>query len=246
MPDAVVLDVEGTTSPITYVHDYLFPYSAARISHWVTRTDPEVTAVVDEARRDAGLPEGDLDAVAGALRAWIRDDAKVPSLKSLQGMIWADGFASGDLQAPVYDDVPPALDQWTRTGISAHIYSSGSVQAQQTWFVHSDQGDLTAYLSGHFDTRNAGPKYDPASYHRIGHALRTSPDALLFLSDDVGELDAAAAAGWQTIALHRTDPAPPRLGAHPVATTFSQITLSATGATIDEDEDEDEVNGHDS
>jgi enolase-phosphatase E1 len=226
---AVVVDIEGTTSSIASVTRQLFPYARERLAEWVRRDDRQVAAVRAEVRAATGLAGAGPDQLAAVLRNWQDADAKVPALKTLQGLIWQAGFAAGDLVGHVYPDVPPALAAWTAAGCDVYVYSSGSVLAQQLWFRHSGAGDLSGYVSGWFDTRTAGPKREAASYRRITAAIGTPPEQTTFLSDVAAELDAARAVGWRTVLVRRPgEPAGPR-GAHRLVTTFSDVPLTATG-----------------
>jgi enolase-phosphatase E1 len=202
---AIVLDVEGTTSSIESVTQQLFPYARERLAAWAHRADPQVASVLAEVREVAGRPDADPDEVAAILRDWLDADRKVPPLKTLQGLIWAEGFAAGELIGHIYPDVPPALRRWQDAGFELYVYSSGSVLAQRLWFTYSTAGDLSATFRGHFDTRSAGPKREPESYRRISAELGVPPGRTTFLSDVVAELDAARAAGWGTVLVRRAD-----------------------------------------
>ncbi|EOD63543.1 acireductone synthase [Amycolatopsis vancoresmycina] len=199
---AVVLDIEGTVSPLSAVHDVLFPYARERLESWVRQDRPGTQAVVDEVRAVLG-GHADLDDVVRTLLEWHDGNAKHSPLKTLHGLVWERGFLGGELSGVIYPDVPPALAGWRRRGTPCWIYSSGSVLAQRLWFSRSDQGDLGGYLAGHFDTLTGGPKQDPASYRRIGRAIGTPARDVLFLSDSRAELDAARTAGWATIGVSR-------------------------------------------
>lgn len=196
---AVVIDIEGTATPIAFVHRTLFPYARARIPAFVAAHggEPGVAAALDEVR---ALAPGQ-DAIA-ALLAWLDADAKVTPLKTLQGMIWREGFERGDLRGEVYPDVAPALRGWQARGMTLAVYSSGSAEAQRLLFGHSTDGDLAALFSGFFDTR-VGAKREAASYRAIAAALARPPQAILFLSDVEAELDAARVAGFATCQLVR-------------------------------------------
>jgi len=226
---AVVLDIEGTTSATSFVVDRLYPYSAARLRSWIEDHpgDPDVIRAVSQVRELIGSPAGDLASVVDALLGWIRTDQKVTPLKTLQGQIWAEGFARGDLVAPFFPDVIPALRAWHASGLALHVFSSGSVAAQQAWFAHSPEGDLRPLIAGYFDTENAGPKRVPSSYDRIAGAVAADPAALLFLSDVTAELDAAREAGWHTIGVRR--PGEPHyaagVGDHREVASFADIGL---------------------
>lgn len=216
---AVVLDIEGTVSPLSAVHDVLFPYARERLGSWVREDRPGTRAVVDGVRAVLGEDAG-LDDVVRTLLEWHDENAKHSPLKTLHGLVWEQGFLGGELSGVVYPDVPPALAGWRRGGTPCWIYSSGSALAQRLWFSHSDHGDLTGFLAGHFDTLTGGPKQDPRSYERIGRAIGTPARDVLFLSDSRAELDAAGTAGWETIGVSRpgctTD-----FGPHPAIADFT-------------------------
>jgi enolase-phosphatase E1 len=147
-------------------------------------------------------------------------DRKSTGLKSLQGKIWEEGYRSGELRSEVYPDVPPALERWREKGIDLAIFSSGSVQAQQSLFRNTGAGDLTGYFKAYFDT-TTGPKKESRSYSLIADALRRSPAEVLFVSDITAELDAARTAGMQTALCLRKAGTP--TGGHPVIHIFDQL-----------------------
>lgn len=228
--DAVVLDIEGTTSATGFVVDVLYPYSRSRFAALLTERgeEPEVARAVAQVREEIGEPDADAGRVEKALNAWLDQDRKATPLKTLQGVIWAEGFARGDLVSHFYDDVVPRLRAWHAAGVRLYVYSSGSVAAQRAWFTNSPEGDLTSLVSGLYDTENAGPKQEPESYRRIASATGVRPERLLFLSDRPGELDAARAAGWHAVGIRR--PSEPYyeqgVGDHAAAGTFDEITVS--------------------
>lgn len=129
-------------------------------------------------------------------------DAKIGPLKTLQGMIWADGYRDGALKGHIYPDAVAGLRRWHAMGITLAVYSSGSVPAQKLLFGHSEAGDLTPLFSGWFDT-GVGGKKDAASYRAITEALDLPADDILFLSDVPAELDAAREAGLAVTLLAR-------------------------------------------
>ncbi|MFJ3774886.1 acireductone synthase [Streptomyces sp. NPDC090075] len=228
--DAVVLDIEGTTSATGFVVDVLYPYSRSRFGALLSERsgDPDVARAVAQVRELTGDPEADATAVEKTLNAWLDEDRKATPLKTLQGIIWAEGFARGDLVSHFYDDVVPALHAWHAAGLRLYVYSSGSVAAQRAWFSATPQGDLLPLLSGLYDTENAGPKQEAESYRRIAESAGIARDRLLFLSDRPGELDAARAAGWHAVGIRR--PGEPYyeqgVGDHAQAGTFDEITVS--------------------
>ncbi|HWK35178.1 acireductone synthase [Sphingomonas sp.] len=192
-PRAILLDIEGTTSSIAFVAEVLFPYARAHLADYVAQHREATAPLLAEVPGD--------DPVA-TLIEWIDEDRKETPLKTLQGMIWADGYADGTLKGHVYPDTPDALRRWKAAGVPVHIYSSGSVAAQKLIFGHSIAGDLTPLLSGYFDTR-VGAKRDAGSYRAIAAALDLPPAAILFVSDIAAETDAARAAGLAALLIDR-------------------------------------------
>jgi len=224
---AILTDIEGTTSSISFVHDVLFPYARGHMKEFVHASvaDPQVAALLDDVRRAAGASELDLDGVVAQLVAWIDADSKTTPLKALQGMIWEDGYRRGDLTGHVYPDAVRQLERWSGSGLRLYIFSSGSVQAQQLLFRHSDAGDLTPLFAGYFDTR-IGNKQDPDAYRAIATEIDLPPEDILFLSDIRAELDAAAAVGMRTIWLVRDGQPDPDAPHHQVA-GFTDIDPTA-------------------
>ena len=222
---AIVTDIEGTTSSIDFVKDVLFPYAREKLPAFVeTHADqPEVQHWLHEAAREAGLVSASRQEIIDLLTRWIDEDRKATPLKALQGLIWADGYASGEFKGHVYPEVAENLQKWKKQGIHLYVYSSGSVAAQKLLFGHSEAGDLTPLLSGYFDTE-VGGKREVDSYRRIAAAIGILPGQILFLSDIVQELDAAAAAGLQTVQLVRptTEAA---VNQHEQVGDFSEISI---------------------
>jgi enolase-phosphatase E1 len=198
----VVLDIEGTTTPVSFVYDVLFPYARRALPPFLAAHAgaPEVRDAVRalDAERAADVarglapPEG-----ADAYALWLMDaDRKSTGLKALQGLAWAEGYATGALRGAVYPDVPPALARWRDQGRRVFIYSSGSVLAQRLIFSTTADGDLTAFIDGYFDT-TTGPKKEADSYRRIAAAIGLEPAAVCFVSDSEEEVRAALEAGLQ-------------------------------------------------
>jgi len=228
----VLLDIEGTTTPIAFVHDVLFPHARARVREWLAarlQSDPEAIEIVDGLRReyDAESAGGDalpwdLDAVVARVYALMDQDRKSHALKQLQGRIWQDGYASGALESNVYPDVPAALARWTGAGLTVGIFSSGSVLAQRLLFAHSDAGDLTPFLRWHFDT-SVGAKVDAGSYRRIAAAVGVDAGDILFVSDVVRELEAAREAGLRTTLCVRPPAGRPATSGHAAIASFDEL-----------------------
>lgn len=227
MIKAIVTDIEGTTTSISFVSDVLFPYARQRIRDFVTiHSDrDEVRQLLDDARAEMGQPDASVDAVATALEQWIDEDKKITPLKALQGLIWRTGYEDGSLKGHLYPEVKGILESWHEQGIALYVYSSGSVAAQKLLFGFSEAGDLTQLFSGYFDT-NIGGKREADSYRRIVAELQYQPDEILFLSDVTAELDAAEEAGLITLALDRQCICD-GFGSHPFVHSFDQIDLES-------------------
>lgn len=216
-PNVYLLDVEGTVAPLSLVTEQLFPYARAHFELFFKknagdagiRSDLMLLAEENRAETAPGVPRmpkierpEDVESPRFRLDAmvylvWLMDrDRKSTALKSLQGKIWKIGFENGKLKGTLFADVPKAFELWAQAAKVA-IYSSGSVEAQQLLFRYSSEGDLTSLISAYFDTRT-GVKSESASYAAIAARLGVSPDAVLFFSDAVRELDAARAAGCAT------------------------------------------------
>lgn len=230
---AVLVDIEGTTSTIAFVHQVLFPYADEHLDAYVAahRGDPEVARALLDAAELAGLePDVDDATVLAHLHAWIAQDRKATPLKTLQGLIWAEGYARSALRGHVYADAAAGLRRWREAGLRLYVYSSGSVEAQRVLFGNSHHGDLTPLFDGYFDT-TTGPKREPASYAAIAGAIELAPADVVFLSDVDAELDAARAAGMQTVRLLRPADTPPgATTAHPSATSFDDVAIAPPAA----------------
>lgn len=223
-----MLDIEGTTGSAAHVRDVLFPYATQRLSDWFVdhRGTPAWSTVLENVGRCMAVERIEESDAISVLIGWAENDVKAPPLKRLQGLIWAKGYADGSLRGHVYEDVPGALKRWTDMGISLYVYSSGSVAAQRQWFSHSNHGDLSSLISGHFDLDTAGSKEDPHSYLTISQKIKVRPERTLFLSDSAGELKAARAAGWQAIGIRRADdPRGSAIPGQPVAASLEEVQL---------------------
>lgn len=223
MIKAIVTDIEGTTSSIDFVHQTLFPYAKQHLRRYLHQHAgvPQVQAQLAAAAALEGRPLASIDDAADLLERWIAEDRKATPLKDLQGLIWAEGYAAGELNGHVYADTPVYLRQWQAAGKQLYVYSSGSEAAQRLIFGHSDAGDLRPLFSGYFDTR-IGMKREAQSYRTILERISLPGNAVLFLSDIGEELDAAREAGMQTCQLIRDAKAKP-FPAHPQAKDFSEV-----------------------
>lgn len=223
---AIVTDIEGTTSSISFVHDVLFPYARKHLPAFIETygDQPEVQHWLHEAAREAGLIEAGRQEVIELLLRWIDADRKSTALKALQGMIWEAGYASGAYRAHVYPEVAAKLRSWHARGLRLYVYSSGSVAAQKLFFRHSEAGDLSPLFDGYFDTQT-GAKRDPESYRRIAEAIGETPQRILFLSDVAQELEAARSVGWQTTLIVRAPLPLPEAGAHRACRDFDTVEV---------------------
>jgi enolase-phosphatase E1 len=195
-PAAILTDIEGTTSSIAFVAETLFPYARARLPAFVAAHPQESAPILAAV---AAVEPGD---PVATLTRWIDEDRKATPLKTLQGMIWADGYREGAFTGHIYDDAVAALRRWHAAGLKLYVFSSGSVAAQKLLFGHSDAGDLTPLFSGYFDT-TTGPKREARSYRAIAVAMGLAPGAVLFLSDTPAEIAAAREAGMQALHIDR-------------------------------------------
>jgi len=193
---AILTDIEGTTTSLSFVADVLFPYARAHLPAYVAAHPAETAPILAEvAASEPGEP-------TATLLRWIDEDRKATPLKTLQGMIWADGYASGAFTGHVYADAVAALRRWHAAGVALYVFSSGSVAAQKLLFAHSDAGDLTPLFSGYFDT-TTGPKREAASYAKIAEAIGAAASEVLFLSDIAEEVAAARDSGMQALLIDR-------------------------------------------
>lgn len=223
---AILTDIEGTTSSISFVHEVLFPYARERIGDFV-RThakEPQVAACLQDVCREAGKELG-LEEISVLLQQWIDTDKKITPLKTLQGMIWEAGYRQGDFSGHIYDDAVAALRNWQQAGYRLYVFSSGSVKAQQLLFGYSDAGDLTPLFSGYYDT-SIGNKREAGAYRAIARDIGLPPQEILFLSDIEQELDAAQKAGMAVIQLLR-DVEPEPAAAFQQMQNFSEIEPAA-------------------
>jgi enolase-phosphatase E1 len=205
MIDTILTDIEGTTSSIAFVRDVLFPYAARTIPDFVRARahDDAVREILADTARESGIDTSDTDALIRQLLAWIAADKKITPLKTLQGLVWQAGYENGAYRAHIYPDAAKKLREWHTQGLRLYVYSSGSIAAQKLFFRHSEAGDLTNLFNGYFDT-TTGPKQASDSYRSIANRINPQhPERILFLSDVVAELDAARAAGLQTVLLQR-------------------------------------------
>ena len=210
----ILTDIEGTTTPIAFVHDVLFPYSHKHLATYIEQHAQDLVvrkclADTSETAQKEGRQISTAKEAVQQLLTWIQEDRKHPALKTLQGLIWRAGYESGSYQSQVYSDVKLQLSAWKARGLTLGVYSSGSVEAQKLLFGHTPDGDLNCFFSHYFDTA-VGGKREGLSYQRILESLGLSGASVLFLSDVPEELVAARSVGMATVQLVRpgTTPAP--------------------------------------
>ena len=212
----LLLDIEGTTCPVSFVSDILFPFAKQELSsyikkHWNKRTNnnpiQEATAEWknDQSAESSRLKKeldqqqiNEIDGLIQYLKHLISIDKKSTALKDIQGKIWEYGYMNGELKSQLFPETAECLRQWHKQGWALSVYSSGSIQAQQLLYRHSPAGNLENLFSHWFDTRT-GPKKSTESYTTIAKHLHTSPNNIWFVSDNGAECDAARSAGMQTL-----------------------------------------------
>jgi 2,3-diketo-5-methylthio-1-phosphopentane phosphatase len=250
--DAIVLDIEGTTTPISFVHSILFPYVSKELDTYIrTRITESETMEDVRALRDLSLEDekahtkgvivippfpthaaptaAELEPVIAATIANVRwqmsSDRKSTALKRLQGHMWRVGYENGSLISQLFEDVVPAMKRWNDKGIKCYIYSSGSIDAQKLLFGYTSHGSVLPLLKGHFDT-TSGMKQEVQSYRNIIAAIGTDPSRTLFLTDIYGEAKAAAQAGLHVGLMLRPENAPlPADNSFPTAHSFAEIRV---------------------
>ncbi|UKZ79351.1 hypothetical protein TrVFT333_007102 [Trichoderma virens FT-333] len=208
----LLLDIEGTVCPISFVKDVLFPYALDvlpkfLIEQWDESSFAEYRNAFPEEYRN------DRSAFEAHVRDLVARDVKASYLKALQGYLWKKGYESGVLKAPLFPDVPPFITNAHAAGQKIMIYS--------------------VLISDWFDTVNAGPKTDVASYTTIlSHYPDISPARWIFLSDNLNEVDAARQSGMHSVPAVRPGNAP--LPSHHPLTEFalSEFTPASVSQAV--------------
>lgn len=232
----ILLDVEGTTTPISFVYDTLFPFARAHMEEFLSlhkddadlRRDIQTLAAENCAESSSSapvIPQNATPIDCSAYLFWLMDqDRKSPALKSIQGKIWETGYATGGLKSIVFPDIPRAFKRWHYQDRRIAIYSSGSVLAQKLLFRHTQAGDLTPWINAYFDTA-VGAKTDSRSYSKIAQALDVRPEGILFLSDAPAELDAAASAELNVRLAKRPGNRDVSHVHHPIVSSFDELSF---------------------
>jgi 5-methylthioribose kinase len=248
----IILDLEGTTSAAGFILGDLYDYARPRLAGYLDAHDTEPLTIEARAQiiadsrtggpaaaaTDAGGSTGLADdatteQIVAVLHEWMANDVKATPLKTLQGQIWADGFAKGEISSHFFDDVIPRLREWHDAGVALSVFSSGSVASQVPWFRHSPGGDLTPLITDYFDTVKAGSKKDRASYDTIAASLSLPASQIVFFTDHPEEVSAALSAGWQVVAFSR--PGEPwfeaDFGPAPVVSSFNEVDVALPTST---------------
>ncbi len=207
MIKAIITDIEGTITPISFVKDVLFPYSNQKIESFIKENlnNPEVLKILKDIKNIENK-ELTLDEIISTLKKWIEEDKKITPLKEIQGLIWEEGYKTGQLEGYIYPDAYKNLKLWFDNGLKIYVYSSGSVKAQKLLFSNTNYGDINYLFSGYFDT-NIGNKKNKESYLKIAKEINISPENIIFLSDNPDEVIAAAQSGMKVIRLVRPNDA---------------------------------------
>jgi len=224
----IVLDIEGTTTSISYVKDELFPYAARYMEEYVkTNWNEEkmkeiVDILINDQNKLEGLegfvplpyessPESEIEdfknKVVSHLQWQQSRDFKSTGLKKLQGYIWQKGYFEGTIKGHMYEDVPKVLKYWKKLGKRIFIYSSGSIGAQKLLFSNSIAGDLDQYIDGNFDT-TIGSKIESESYVKLTEEIKEIPENIVFFTDRPKEVVAAKKSGMSVIRMVREDDNP--------------------------------------
>lgn len=218
---ALIVDIEGTTTPIGFVKETLFPYAEENVESFLTKryddeeTQQDIKALQELAAKDKadgvegvveipkeGSKEDIIKAVVDNVKWQMDEDRKTTALKQLQGHIWREGYKTGQIKAELFEDVGPALQQIVEEGVNVYVYSSGSVEAQKLLFGNTEEGDLLELFTDFFDT-TIGNKKDSGSYKKIVEKIGVSPEEILFLTDTPEEATAASKAGLRSALVAR-------------------------------------------
>lgn len=230
MHKAIVLDIEGTVGPISFVHEVLFPYSTERMLDYLRKNEVNgllLDSILKENKKDfqngkfAMIEDAnDPKQINAYLQFLIREDRKFGPLKTIQGHIWKEGFELGDIKSELFSDVPDFLKVSKKMNMKNYIYSSGSVQAQILFFQYSIFGDLQNLLDGYFDT-NVGGKKEKESYIKISQEIGFQACDIAFFTDIKDEADAAKSAGYgQTYIMNRPGNKAQPNHSHPTLDSF--------------------------
>jgi enolase-phosphatase E1 len=221
---AIVVDTAGTTTDLNFIKDTLFAYSVKALPDFLKENESNVLVdnCICDVKDIALEPDADLDRVVEILQQWVEEDRKATPLKTLQGLIWKQGYARGEFTGHIFPDFIEAIERIKQNNMRIYSFSSGSAEAQKLLFSHSDAGDLTPHFDGHFDTRT-GNKLFKQAYCNIINTISLAPKQVLFISDVVEELKAAEEAGMRTMQMVRSQDQ--RTGSHKQIASFEELTF---------------------
>lgn len=199
MIKAILTDIEGTTSSLTFVRDVLDPYTRERVKAFIREHggDAAVSKLLDDLRRNVGQELSD-EEMAEQIARWIEEGRKVNALKLLQGLVWENGYRNNRFKGHIYEDSLRNLRNWKERGLGIYGFSAGAASAQKLLFGFSEYGDVTGIFDDFFDT-NVGSKEDPTAYQSIATSIGLNPAEVLYIADSREELDAARQVGMYTV-----------------------------------------------
>ncbi|XP_076442399.1 enolase-phosphatase E1-like [Babylonia areolata] len=212
---AIVFDVEGTTTPITFLKDILIPEN---IEDHLKDTFEEPETIKDLAtlremaqkEKDDGeegaetIPdaaegqEAVKKAVAACVQRWVDCKADCAEFRQFRNHVLRHGFECDRFKADVFDDVPPMLRMLSEEGFNLYVYSSGTGEIEKMLFANTPEGDITDVFANFFDEAAMGSKTEKDSYLKIASEIKIDPKNILYLTDTPEEADAAFKAGWRS------------------------------------------------
>lgn len=202
----IVMDIEGTTTSVSFVYEVLFPYFRENALTWKDDSSTEFKELLKQTQalliKESGRLDYDPIELIQTLIQWSIEDRKIAPLKEFQGMVWDKAYRTGKIKGHVFPDVKPSLERWQKSGLNLAVFSSGSIHAQRLLFEFSETGNLLPFFTTNFDT-NTGSKREELTYQKIAANLNVSTSSILFLSDIVEELEAADKTGMKTIQIVR-------------------------------------------
>ncbi|MBF2057978.1 MAG: acireductone synthase [Cyanobacterium sp. T60_A2020_053] len=232
MIKAIITDIEGTTSSISFVKDTLFPYAYEKMADFikVNIENKIVKNIIIQVAEEAHINPNNIELIISTLRQWINEDRKIAPLKDLQGLIWENGYSNGDFTAHIYEDAYEKLLYWHQKNIPLYVYSSGSVYAQKLFFAHTNYGNILHFFRDFFDTK-IGNKKESQSYQKIIEKIAIPAPSIIFLSDIEAELNSAQEIGMKTILVDRENQIK-NSHHHPIVKSFTEIDLKISNSDI--------------
>lgn len=221
---AIIVDTAGTTTDLDFIHHVLFPYSAKMLPSFLAENKDNilVDTCISDSKDIALEPDADLTRITAILQQWIAEDRKATPLKTLQGLIWKQGYAKEEFTGHIYPDFIAAIKRYKNQNLRIYSFSSGSAEAQAMLFGHSDVGDLNPLFNGHFDTRT-GSKTDRQAYANIINTISLTGKQILFVSDLLCELKAAQLAGMNVCQMVRDHHTP--IGEFRTINSFDELII---------------------